>query len=145
MKMLKDSPSLGAYFASRPPLALTRSPDQLNIYAVPASITLALLLVETAYLSLTLPETRSWRKSIKPATGRESKAVKTDATLRRQRLKVIGRLHGIFLLLFSGVCSQELPTSVEARLTCVGRVHSHIPHIRPVSRVECREWSLTLM
>jgi len=102
--MLIRRPSLGAYFASRPPPVSKGSAEQWNIYGVPAGITLALLLVETTYLSLSLPETISWRKKDdKPAT--KDVAERDSPVIRRHRLNAAGKLHGAFLLLFSGVCT----------------------------------------
>lgn len=96
-----DRPSLGAYFASRPPPVSKGSAEQWNIYAVPAAITLVLLVIETTYLSYSLPETISWRKK---DTKVEKNVVKRESVqVRRQRLRTIGKLHGAFLLLFSGV------------------------------------------
>ncbi|KAI9512223.1 MFS DHA1 sub-family [Russula earlei] len=53
-------PPIGAYFASRP-VALGQTlllGTEVNIYAAPAILTLVLLVVETAFLAVALPETR---------------------------------------------------------------------------------------
>jgi hypothetical protein len=104
---LTVSPSLGAYFASRPPPTVNGTTEQWNIYAVPAGITLALLLIETAYLTLALPETISWRKKDDRPAGKEV-SKRESAHIRRNRLNAAGKLHGAFLLLFSGVCNVNL-------------------------------------
>lgn len=111
-------PSLGAFFASRPPLTLTQSPDKLNVYSVPAAITLTLLLIETAYLAISLPETKSWRKLTETGAKKVSAITKAEVGVRRNRLKVIGRLHGTFLLLFSGVSLNRLGRTFTAENTC---------------------------
>ncbi|KAL7419582.1 hypothetical protein Q5752_005494 [Cryptotrichosporon argae] len=88
-------PSLGAYFASRSPPALAG----YNIYAVPALITLVLLILETVYLAAKLPETR-WTPKAKDAA--EKKRAAESAETRLRRLRALGRIHGLFLLFFSG-------------------------------------------
>ncbi|RSH94698.1 hypothetical protein EHS25_004503 [Saitozyma podzolica] len=101
-------PSLGAYFASRPiPLATAGNEASWNVYALPAGITLVLLLVETLYLAGRLPETKDWQKS-SPAehkaggsTGEIAETLETVDS-RLARLRVAGTLHGLFLLFFSG-------------------------------------------
>ncbi|THH32947.1 hypothetical protein EUX98_g1258 [Antrodiella citrinella] len=55
-------PPIGAYFASRPlPSSFTASGIELNVYAAPALLTLVLLLLETIFLVVALPETRGKR------------------------------------------------------------------------------------
>jgi len=55
-------PPIGAYFASRPlPPSFTASGYELNVYATPAIITLVLLVLETIFLAVALPETRGKR------------------------------------------------------------------------------------
>ena len=104
------SPSLGAYFASRPVpmMSAPRGREMWNIYAVPAAISIGLLLAETAYLAAVLPETRGWQRSSeeKPSTeGQSGSSVKTSESIetRLARLSAIGQTHGLFLLFFSGV------------------------------------------
>jgi hypothetical protein len=120
--MLTTRPSLGAYFASRPPPVSKGSAEQWNIYAVPAGITLALLLIETTYLATSLPETISWRKKDDKPVNKEV-AERDSAVVRRQRLNAAGKLHGAFLLLFSGV-SLHIWTEL-----ILGRVHIDFPHL----------------
>jgi hypothetical protein len=103
---LRTSPSLGAYFASRPlPISSTSSQDSWNVYALPAAISLVFLVVETIYLAVKLPETRGWKKvDDQSTTGSTEKATAVESTQSRlDRLKAVGRLHGLFLLFFSGV------------------------------------------
>ena len=55
-------PPIGAYFASRPlPSSFRASGFELNVYAMPAFITLVLLVLETIFLVVALPETRGKR------------------------------------------------------------------------------------
>ncbi|KAJ9116911.1 hypothetical protein QFC22_004568 [Naganishia vaughanmartiniae] len=111
-------PSLGAYFASQPlPLASkTATNPRWNVYAFPAAISVALLLLETVYLAINLPETKDYKKSQqqlekKPTTaGVKEGKVKESVEVRRQRLKKLGRLHGFFLLFFSGVSGCNMPS-----------------------------------
>nr|XP_031862912.1 uncharacterized protein CI109_001386 [Kwoniella shandongensis]KAA5529984.1 hypothetical protein CI109_001386 [Kwoniella shandongensis] len=100
-------PSLGAYFASRP-VPIPSTEDKLNIYALPATISLVLLLVETIYLAAKLPETREYRKQEGLSNGvastekGEEKVVTLSVNERLSKLSTIGNLHGLFLLFFSG-------------------------------------------
>ncbi|WVQ93437.1 hypothetical protein IAU59_000511 [Kwoniella sp. CBS 9459] len=126
-------PSLGAYFASKP-LPVTSNEKRFNMYALPATVTLVLLLIETTYLYFSLPETKGWKvasasgsesdgsQNIKGRQGIEPKPVVYDnaarpgsswssssssssglsVEARLQSLKSVGRLHGLFLLFFSG-------------------------------------------
>lgn len=120
--MLTNRPSLGAYFASRPPPVSKGSAEQWNIYAVPAGITLALLLIETTYLATSLPETIAWRKKDDKPVNKEV-AERDSAVIRRQRLNAAGKLHGAFLLLFSGV-SLHIWTEL-----IIGRIYLDFPHL----------------
>ena len=102
-------PPIGAYFASRPiPHSVGTLGPELNIYAVPAILTLILLVIETFFLALCLPETRG--KNFH-ANGKEKVIV--EAPLKRtnkrsveERIKLLAtlrRFHFLFLGLFSGV------------------------------------------
>ncbi|KIM46086.1 hypothetical protein M413DRAFT_65291, partial [Hebeloma cylindrosporum] len=65
-------PPIGAYFAARPlPNSMNSWGLELNIYATPAILTLVLLLAETAFLVVFLPETRG--KPV-PASGEKQQA-----------------------------------------------------------------------
>jgi len=84
---------------------------ELNIYATPALITLVLLILETVFLALALPETRGKKDShLKPETDKKvtpkanaAKAVPVVPRLRRLAiLKRANRLHFAFLTIFSG-------------------------------------------
>ncbi|KAK0490881.1 major facilitator superfamily domain-containing protein [Armillaria novae-zelandiae] len=111
-------PPIGAYFASKPvPPSLTANTfiGDLNLFAVPAIITLVLLTAETAFLVIALPETRG--KGIRPST--EEKAVlsngktpngkpavsnrKASVEERLATLQSLRNFHLLFLGLFSGV------------------------------------------
>nr|GAT59957.1 MFS DHA1 sub-family [Mycena chlorophos] len=101
-------PPIGAYFAARPlPASLTSSGGpELNVYIVPATITLLLLVVETIFLILMLPETRGRR--VVPASEKEkdkdNKPVKkASAEQRIKTLQTLRWLHFLFLGVFSGV------------------------------------------
>ncbi|EPQ59477.1 MFS general substrate transporter [Gloeophyllum trabeum ATCC 11539] len=54
-------PPIGAYFASQPLPSSLAAGVELNVYALPALLSLALLLAETAFLALCLPETKGTR------------------------------------------------------------------------------------
>jgi hypothetical protein len=85
--------------------------DKWNVYALPAAISLGFLIVETIYLAVKLPETKGWKKAEDGVPGEKGgKAeVPVETTQSRlKRLQAVGRLHGLFLLFFSGV-SQQLP------------------------------------
>jgi MFS family permease len=105
-------PPIGAYFASKPlPASWNEWGIELNIYAVPALLTLLLLVAETGFLIFALPETR-----VKGSTGKtglptekgakddkETSSGSTSAPARKKLLKTLGRLNFCFLALFSGV------------------------------------------
>ncbi|BGP20159.1 hypothetical protein JCM10213_000756 [Rhodosporidiobolus nylandii] len=115
-------PPLGAWLASRtigrlstialPPFLHTLGLPgevQLNAYAVPAAITLALLALETVYLALYLPETKGWAKnSDEAASGEKSAPIAANAAAPRSaaerlaRLRQLERIHFFFLLFFAG-------------------------------------------
>jgi hypothetical protein len=93
----------------------TATNTRWNVYAFPAAISVGLLLLETVYLAIKLPETKDYKKSQqleeKPAMGVNEGKVKESVEVRRQRLKKLGRLHGFFLLFFSGVSGFHVPSS----------------------------------
>lgn len=100
-------PLLGAWFASRPlPSTPLLGSVELNVYAFPALIALGLLLAETAFLALSLPETRGWHA--RAAAGETkagegaSKAVVRPLEERKKALKELKRAHRAFLFFFSG-------------------------------------------
>lgn len=124
-------PPIGAYFASRPvPLSLGVNGRELNIYATPAILTLVLLVAETIFLMVALPETRG-RRAVQtppektnghanrhvnghdnvPANGsskllaeKSSKqASAPNVQARIKTLKELKNLHFWFLGAFSGV------------------------------------------
>jgi len=114
-------PPIGAYFASRPPPAsFTSWGPELNIYAVPAILTLVLLVAETIFLMVALPETRGKRAHVEPSEKKpasvhmngngkhtngtaNASAPKQSAETRIKLLKSLRNLHFLFLGLFSGV------------------------------------------
>ncbi|KII95068.1 hypothetical protein PLICRDRAFT_98279 [Plicaturopsis crispa FD-325 SS-3] len=122
-------PPIGAYFASRPvPPSINTWGIELNVYAVPAIITLVLLAAETAFLAVALPETRGKRiagdvtqEKAQPANGKSAAGSEGKATngtsngaaakpyqqgtveQRIALLKALRRLHFLFLGLFSGI------------------------------------------
>jgi len=114
-------PPIGAYFASRPlPKSMNSLGLDLNVYAVPAFLTLVLLVVETAFLFVALPETRG-RKRIsasqekpkappvnengngKHSSGPPKPISKRTVQSRIDVLEALRRLHFFFLTIFSGV------------------------------------------
>lgn len=124
-------PPIGAYFASQPvaPRQTVFGTTELNVYAAPAILTLVLLVVETAFLAVALPETRGKGLGVQSpdengdglssadlglnAKGRGDAQVKkvreTPAAQVRpaeQRVKILKSLrvlHFLFLGVFSGV------------------------------------------
>lgn len=110
-------PPIGAYFASRPlPKSLSGWGPGLNVYAAPAILTLVLLVAETIFLAVALPETRG--KGARPADEKQKAAPhingngkhtegppKPKRTIERRLtvLKALRKLHFFFLVLFSGV------------------------------------------
>jgi MFS family permease len=94
-------PPIGAYFSTHPfPFAFTRD---MNIYATPAILTLVLLLVETAFLAVFLPETRGTTLIPEEGESARGRYEKLSLGQRKLLLKDLGRLHFSFLSLFSGV------------------------------------------
>ncbi|KAI0939208.1 hypothetical protein AcV5_000691 [Taiwanofungus camphoratus] len=119
-------PPIGAYFASRPlPSSFTASGFELNVYAAPAILTLMLLLLETIFLVIALPETRGNGSQVIADAKRVDDKItaskptkKTQATTNAKKdkmtrqesieqrlniLKTLRRLHFLFLGIFSGV------------------------------------------
>ncbi|PCH41111.1 MFS DHA1 [Wolfiporia cocos MD-104 SS10] len=115
-------PPIGAYFASRPlPPSFTASGIELNVYATPALLTLVLLVLETIFLAVALPETRGKRAQAPEQTKQDLTEKKPEQTSKagesveshsapnvsvEQRLallKTLRRLHFLFLGVFSGV------------------------------------------
>ncbi|KAI7952066.1 hypothetical protein MJO28_007750 [Puccinia striiformis f. sp. tritici] len=104
-------PILGAWFAMRaPPLQATKLLGiGLNVYAVPALISLLLLIFETLYLAFALPETKHLHTTPKynPNSKSNDQEIHASTTLssfeqRQQRLKILARIHTAFLFFFSG-------------------------------------------
>ncbi|KAG8776707.1 hypothetical protein FRC12_000773 [Ceratobasidium sp. 428] len=94
-------PPIGAYFSTHPlPLAFTRD---MNIYATPAILTLVLLLVETAFLAVFLPETRGTELVEEEGASARGRYERLSLGERKLLLKELGTLHFSFLSLFSGV------------------------------------------
>jgi hypothetical protein len=130
------------------PLATAGNEASWNVYALPAGITLVLLLVETLYLAGKLPETKDWQKRSSAehkASGSSVETVETVETFegRLARLRAAGKLHGLFLLFFSGVsglvCLPPLLSRLMTRPNFAGRVHrqlSHLGSIRSDQRAE---------
>ncbi|KAJ7904636.1 major facilitator superfamily domain-containing protein [Mycena olivaceomarginata] len=100
-------PPIGAYFASRPlPASMKTFGLELNPYAVPAAITVVLLVLETLFLVLALPETKGKRMvppTEKPTNGAAQPAKKASVEQRVKILKTLNGLHFLFLGVFSGV------------------------------------------
>ncbi|KAG8695662.1 hypothetical protein FRC09_009009 [Ceratobasidium sp. 395] len=94
-------PPIGAYFSMHPfPLAFARD---MNIYATPAILTLILLLVETAFLAVFLPETRGTEPVEEEGVSARGRYERLSLGERKLLLKELGTLHFSFLSLFSGV------------------------------------------
>ncbi|KAI9613758.1 hypothetical protein KEM48_003651 [Puccinia striiformis f. sp. tritici PST-130] len=98
-------PILGAWFAMRaPPLQATKLLGiGLNVYAVPALISLLLRIFETLYLAFALPETKHLHTTPKynPNSKSNDQEILASTTLssfeqRQQRLKILARIHTAF-------------------------------------------------
>ncbi|KAG2367276.1 MFS general substrate transporter [Suillus spraguei] len=106
-------PPIGAYFASRPvPLSLGSLQMELNVYAVPAILTLVLLVAETLFLIVALPETRNTQPGkrdnddlLEAHVNEKSKTASMVRSVqeRTELLRVLRKLHFLFLGIFSGV------------------------------------------
>ncbi|KAJ7180217.1 major facilitator superfamily domain-containing protein [Mycena crocata] len=104
-------PPIGAYFASRPlPASMNTFGLEFNVYAVPATITLVLLVLETLFLIFALPETRGKRMKPLPekpqttnGTSPSKPTRKASVDQRVKILKTLRLLHFLFLGIFSGV------------------------------------------
>lgn len=106
-------PPIGAYFASRPvPLSVGAFQMDLNVYAAPALLTLVLLVAETLFLTIALPETRNTRPDkhdnddlLEVHANEKSKATSALRSVkeRSELLRVLRKLHFLFLGIFSGV------------------------------------------
>lgn len=104
-------PPIGAYFAAQPPPAsLDAMGIELNIYAVPAAISLLLLIIETVFLLVALPETLNLRPNYQanriPTKGNKRPAKDLRRTGQQRRLSLLNtlrRLHFLFLSVFSGI------------------------------------------
>lgn len=104
-------PPIGAYFASRPlPSSMKALGLELNVYAVPAILTLVLLSLETVFLIVALPETRGRPVRI-PQEEKAKVSAPNGKTLSRKEsverriglLASLRNLHFAFLGIFSGV------------------------------------------
>lgn len=109
-------PPIGAYFASRPFPPNIIEGLELNIYATPAALTLILLVLETIFLAVALPETRFSQKGGKsmeldlddeavpsPTASRSVQLRGKSVKDRLQLLESMSILHFLFLGTFSGV------------------------------------------
>ena len=117
-------PPIGAYFASRPVALGQYLGTELNVYAAPAILTLLLLVAETVFLAVALPETRGKKPTVQGSKKTDERSAdftanstssgghtKKDegappvrsAEERLKTLKSLRMLHFLFLLVFSGV------------------------------------------
>jgi hypothetical protein len=120
-------PPIGAYFASRPVALGQALGMELNVYAAPAILTLVLLVAETVFLGIALPETRGKKLGVPGSEksgehsadyrvdgnrGGGDRHVKKDdgasapvrpAEQRIKTLETLRVLHFLFLGIFSGV------------------------------------------
>ncbi|KAK7470521.1 hypothetical protein VKT23_001946 [Stygiomarasmius scandens] len=105
-------PPIGAYFASRPLPSINTFGIELNVYAMPALLTLVLLTVETLFLIFALPETRGKglrgknedKNTTEKATNGAVKTARADTVQKRiELLNSLGFVHFLFLGVFSGV------------------------------------------
>ena len=101
-------PPIGAYFSTRPlPDSANIFRTEVNIYAVPALLTLVLLSLETLFLIVALPETRGKGKITKTETKKSDEQakprIKRSIPERIALLKSLRYVHFLFLGVFSGV------------------------------------------
>ncbi|KAL4076087.1 major facilitator superfamily domain-containing protein [Scleroderma yunnanense] len=104
-------PPIGAYFAARPlPSSLAAMGIELNIYAIPAAISLLLLIIETVFLFVALPETHNRRLNSQTNRnvdqGNQSPGESPSRTGQQRRLDMLNtlcHLHFLFLSVFSGI------------------------------------------
>ncbi|KAJ2008145.1 hypothetical protein GGI04_000191 [Coemansia thaxteri] len=92
-------PSIGAYFSTKTSNEATVS--AYAPFAMAAMFSLALLLIESAYLYVKLPETLHFKKS--PASQQPSKQAKGDSPRVRQVLQRLNMVHFAYLFFFSGM------------------------------------------
>ncbi|CAJ0651037.1 10113_t:CDS:2 [Entrophospora sp. SA101] len=104
-------PAIGAYFAS---IDLTHSFPTLvdwglNPYSTPAFVALLLLIIETLYLYLLLPETanikpnkkKDIKKEINNLTSKDDQKILVSKKL--ENLKILNWIHFLYLFSFSGM------------------------------------------
>jgi len=126
-------PPIGAYFASQPlPPAFNTWGLEINVYGVPAILTLILLVLETIFLMVALPETRGTRVQVvakekikavvngtlsnpagdvsdttlsdgSPSAATTAKRPASTVKERIDMLTTLRRLHFLFLGVFSGI------------------------------------------
>ncbi|KAG6869285.1 hypothetical protein C0993_000038 [Termitomyces sp. T159_Od127] len=104
-------PPIGSYFASQPlPHSMESWGLELNVYAVPAFLSLVLLVGETIFLVIFLPETRVRRSSDKHVNVKNnstgdgiSRPLKASVEERIATLKTLCWQHFLFLGIFSGM------------------------------------------
>jgi hypothetical protein len=119
----------GAYFASQPlPTAFSALGLEVNVYAAPAILTLILLVLETIFLMVALPETRGTKMHVVAKEGAKTAVnrtlsnpasdkidgslataaatAKTPISSAKERIAILTslrRLHFLFLGIFSGI------------------------------------------
>ena len=117
-------PPVGAYFASRPVALGQYLGTELNVYAAPAILTLVLLVAETVFLAVALPETRGRKPTVQSSKKTDDRSANftadstssggqttkdqgvppiRSAVQRLKTLKSLRMYHFLFLLVFSGV------------------------------------------
>lgn len=109
-------PPIGAYFASKPlPRSMNIEGIEFNVYAVPALLTLILLVLETVCLIFALPETRWMQKTYKKPESEkatehnpqedygQSLGPVRSVEERISLLTTLRSLHFFFLAAFSGM------------------------------------------
>ena len=146
-------PPIGAYFASKPFPPNIIQGVELNVYATPAALTLVLLVLETIFLAVALPETRLSKKQKgksvnfdlddavqSPTTSRSVDLRGRSVQDRLHLLKSTSTAHFLFLGIFSGVeftltfltFDREHPilfamASLKANRSCCSLTPRHFP------------------
>jgi hypothetical protein len=110
-------PPIGAAFAARS-LPSSLGGYELNVYAVPAAISVVLLVVETLFLAVALPETRQTRTAAATVSPQQQSEKNGNATgtpsqtrpaavsgtapeVKLAKLAKLRKAHCLFLALFS--------------------------------------------
>jgi hypothetical protein len=116
---------------------------EVNIYAMPALLSLVLLVVETLFLAVALPETRGIRVASPQETENPTtdgiqmntngvKAIpipKASVQQRLRQLKVLRTAHFMFLAIFSGIEFSLTFLTFDCTSACVEMIAPAEPYL----------------